>query len=529
MTLTRPAYQVTVGSYSKGWEYTVTAGELVDELNPLDPDYAPVQLVDGLRLTWGYDPQQYIGQLVPATCSFALVAPSYELPLVDPGDHVWIHLDRPGPGVDELIPYVHLDGVLADDPVVTPTGDEARGVMLSMIATDLVVSIAEVLIDDPNPWPIEGIVFDRLPRIATIGGFNIALHPLYNLATALGVVTVSNRAALGLVGDVLGSLYQGGQQLVLRAVREPYTDLPDAGDMYVGDETSPVTFLLDRLGVEARMQTPYQLTTIGGVYDIAGTYTSKERRAGNLSELDGGVIIDACDLERDPTSWRKSRADATNQVKLVGLDAAGNEASIVDGYPDLIKTHGANTRVVQTQAYVTDPALNTDEAFGVYLPDRTAAVPSWSIDSFVLRTKHMSDAELDDYAPRFYPHVQGRDLTTAGLLQIPLAILGIAPGYTPVDPGGSSGYGHGDPVDVQGTLIGATFTISKGELTIAGAVRNEVLRPAVDVESSVVDGALTYAELAGSPTYASTAYRAGGATRRIDPRITYRDMTLIGL
>lgn len=521
MTLERPAYTVEVGSYTAGWEFSATHGLLQPDL-----ETHPVQIADGLTLTWGYDPNAYIGQLVPAQASFSLICPSDQVPEVAPGDLVYVRLYRLGSDGEFPIPYMLFEGVL-DDPVAVPSAYNPlnrRGVRLNLIATDLVTLIAEALVDDSETWPEEGITVHRLPRIAYGAGFNLVTWLGYNMATALGPISVANRSALTLVNEVLASLYLGSQQLVLRARHRAAALFPEAGGLeIIGDPDSPVTFLLDRLGTFSLAQTPYQLVLVPVGIGFTNRVT-RERRTGPISELAGGLVLDACDVLLDPVVYRKSRAAAINQVKLIGLNDAGEDISVTASYPDLVKERGANTREVRSQALLSSPTLNTEQVVGSYLPDRGSASPTWAPDTFVLTTKNMTDDELDAYTPKLFPHIQAAILADSAPIQIPVAILDVAQRYYPLTPA-QADLG-GDRVEITGTLIGGTFQILDGELTFTGTVRNESLRP----EPGVVGGSVSYQDLKDSDDFDVTQFHdVVPDDQHIDPNLSYADFRLIGI
>lgn len=535
----RPVYEVTVGSYSEGWEYTTIQGDVPD---PGDP----VHLADPLALTWGWDPLDYPGQLVPAQAQVALlVATAADLPAIAQGDRLYVHVDRPTAGTP--IPWAHLDGVVTGDPELTRiTGDR---LLLSLIVVDPVAGLAERTISSrtdsytvraavstgsgwtltdvyrPNTLtPNEVEYYDgeyagvRLWRFLWEAGVNLAMdNTLYGvMPDRLGPITLDNAGVLDQVKRVLAAVAETTDTFVLRGVFTPYTDpfftgpLNDAGNDVVtlGDESDDLTFFLMRLPRTGSLQTPLQIVKVGSV----GTATP---RAGRPSALAGGIVLDASSVPTPPLRWRKSRSAVTNQVKLVMLDdPASSEVSELGTYADLVARFGASTRTVTTQLSanvestvwdISNPGVAyPPRDVANYLPDRAAAVPQWTTETLTIITSEWDDTDLDNYAGAFYPHPDPDGSTS---LLRPFTVLDVTESLAVTG-----------QEWIAGQMIGGVLRIAAGDLTIEATVRPEVPRTDVDP--------LTYAELAAHATLSSMAY-AGGATN-LDPTLTCIDFRLIG-
>lgn len=550
-------WTLDVENLTKGWSHSTYSGKTdTPQLSPADP----IVIQHPFKGTWGWS--DYPSGWLPRTVQLELrsySAAAFEsLAPCDPGDlidvHLYHHYYRPGfppdPFWERKGTWFRLVGYL-DEPEAS---QDDRGLVVKLSAADPLARLAEVPVDDPNPWPAESLG-NRLSRIAQAANINIVTrHAFDNLGT-MGPVTVNNKGALPLLQECLAGVQTsvGGKQLVLRGTVGDieYPTLHDQADFdsyLVGDAPAyevdsggfshgvvKPSYVIDVVGRESLMMSPYLLTAAhdlgapgapGGVGLRVATRTSR----GDLWTVStSGAALPAGDVLREGTSWVKSRSEAINQVKLVGVDAAGEEKSVLASWSDLVKSDGPSTRVVQTQRLIDAGAAAV--ATGL-LPDRASAVPDWTANQFTVLTKAFSADELRAYSLTLFPQ------KTPGLLgmQIPIAIVGVD------DLAALTGD------DLSGILQGATVQITrKGQLEVVGQLRNEVLRSSGLKNNLVTYGDLRTEVVANEPaiTWASFTYHSDdavpytGSDRTFDAsqahpsfghdNLSYRDFRLIGV
>lgn len=541
------AWTLDVHNWSKGWTLSTYAGKT--DTPPLDAAH-PVVLEQPYKGSWswsdypnGWTPRQATVQ-VRCLSAAALDA----MGGVDPGDLVdaWLyHEQNTIHGVVKKTWHRCL-GYL-DDPEASQDG---RGLVLKLAVVDPLARLSETPVDDANPWPSESLGA-RLSRIAVAARINIVSLAAYaNLAT-MGPATVNNQGALQLLQSCLAGVQTAaGEQLVLRGT---VAELEETGlgdqvlfdTFYVGQPpgllVDPVSGLsqmypgvpcywIDTVGRKSEMDAAYQLTA---AHDLisggggAGLWVTQRTPVANLYAVEGGAALDAGHVLRDTTTWVKSRSTAINQVKLVGVDAAGEEKSVVAQWSDLVASDGPSTRTVQTARLIDAGAA---AAAAGLLPDRATSVPDWTADAFTFTTRGLTLNELHGYSDKLFP----AGVQAAGM-QIPVAIVGVDPTAALTGP------------DLSGVLEGATVQVADGGvLSVVGQLRNEVLRP-----SGTKSNLVSYADLrtknaapgTGLPwstfTYHSDdAVPYLGTDRTWDAsqahpsfgheQLTYRDLRLIG-
>lgn len=540
-----------VTNYTKGWTFTTYAGKSdTPQLSPADP----VVLQAPYKGSWGWS--DYPAGWTPRQAQLDLRVYSAQaleaMGGVDPGDLVDAHLFHEqlrsvtfGPVVRKS--WHRVVGYL-DDPEVK---QDDRGLVVSLAVVDPLARLAEVVVDDPNPWPAESLGA-RLNRIAQAAGINIVSKSAYAAAATLGPVTVSNQGALPLLQATLDGVLSGGKQLVLRGTvgELEHAGLGDQVDFDTTYSGADPVWLVDpaTLGTSlypgkpvywistvtrvSTMQAPFVLTA---AHDLlappaapgTGLWVAQRTPIANLADVSGGAALDADDVLREGTAWIKSRSTAINQVKLVGLDAAGEEKSVVAQYTDLVRADGPSTRVVQTHRLIDAGALAAATAL---LPDKATASPDWSADQFTFTTKALTAAEVRAYATTLFPYVHTADMT------LPIAIVGVA------TRGAVTG------ADLSGVLEGATVQVdAKGVLSVIGQLRNEVLRPSGSKTNLVSYSELRTETADNAPTIAwstfgyhsDDAVPYTGTDRTFDASqahpsfghevLSYRDFRLIGV
>lgn len=545
------AWTLRVENYTKGWSLETYAGE------PAPADFAPgdVVLTDPFKGTWGWS--DYPNGWQPRTADFELraaTARDVQQLGVDPGDLFDVHLFREFNGLHGLtVNTWHRCVGYLDEPEASATG---RGVAVKLGVSDPLALLAEVPVDSAGvAWPQESLGA-RLARIAAAAGINIASRSAFSALATMGPVTPSNKGALAMLQECLAGVLYNGAQLVLRGsvggieVPELFEqidwDVLYVGNdpMYVLDETTGTSssagnkpvFWIATVGHISHMSAPYVLTAahdLGapGAPAGVGLYVATRTPIGDLWEVAGGAALSAGDVLRDGTTWVKSRASAINQVKLVGVNAAGDEASVVAQYTDLVASDGPSTRTVQTQRLIDAGAPAVAAAL---LPDRSTAVPDWTADAFTFTTRDLTPDELDAYSSRLYPDTDTAAAPPAGM-QVPVAIVGVD------ETAALTGN------DLSGVMQGATVQVTRGVLSILGQLRNELLRP-----SGTKTNLVSYADLRTEVVYnvpaiswsafgyhSDDAVPYTGSDKTFDAdqahasfghvQLTYRDLRLIGV
>lgn len=487
------AWTLELENITKGWQLTTWAGKSDSELTPANP--LLIQAPFKGSWAWGDYPQGWQPRQAQVEVR-ALSAAALEAGApVDPGDlvDVWLYHEANTDHGIRKFTWHRVTGYL-DDPEAL---QDDRGLVVKLAAVDPLARLAEVPVDDPdNPWPAENLG-TRLSKIAQLAGINIITKASWNVGTTLGPVTVNNKSALQLLHECLAGVLINDSHLVLRGTigdREwsQLFDLVTYDTFYFGDDTvwkvDPVSglfvpadrpcYVVDLVGRVSSMDAPYVLTDahdLGAPGAAAGVGLRVATRTpvADLSTITGGAALDAEDVLRETTSWVKSRETAINQVKLVGLDAAGEEKSVVAAYTDLVKRDGPSTRVIQSQRlYGAGAAAYA----ATLLPDRATATPGWTADTFTLTTQALTPDELAAAARELYPHDPNGGVSG---MQVPVAIVDVDPTAALT---GS---------DLSGVLQGATVQIPRGGvLQFTGDLRMEQLRPS-GLKSSLV----TWAQL----------------------------------
>lgn len=491
MTIIRPLYRFSVTNVDQGWTYTIT--HTTDPDTPLVYDEMPgVWLTDGLDMAWGFSNDQVPGPLDPDTCSFRLfVKTAADLPDADPGDIIIAQLDRPGPGVDELIPYMHFDGRASDPALdVSPTG----GIYMSVQATGVFEDFtANVLWEDPPGFEnVEDGILTDLQMQRAIFNYTVNGAYLENLSR-----TFSRHVYLTGTGMTLQDFVSRMEAALIvspstefHALRSTYDWHPVPGEPEAGQPwydaysayARPVQYYFD--------SAPLTLSPPGTLAEDA----DDPDMVILAPAAEGDVTVISARHVQSPTGLRKTRDDIVNDIDIAGIITAGTNVDVRKRYQNLtsIERFGTVTRTVETTATSTGLAAIADG----YLNGPESI--EWSVPELIITTANMDDAELDQLAPVFYPHRPDTPPYSGNLGRF--LILADLPDRIAI--------GAIDALAVQ--LVGAAFHVSEGVITITARVRS---LPPADFTTSV-----TFDDLAASPL-ADTTFTDTGTGHFIDPAL----------
>jgi hypothetical protein len=525
-----PAWNLTVWNHDESWALTSYPGE--DPANNEDTWF----LIDpGLRLagsasiTWQYPDGGYPGQLDPETATFSLwsVDATY-LPAISQGDAFSVELARPTTldlDPQTAVPYITVEG-FAQDPTMRPAvgrlrSGRKRGVLVDVVVTDVRAQLGETLVG-ATPFPTYQEALDRLLALAQAGGFNLSVLSPYLLTNLLGPVDVDNQPALDLLYAVLnGSPWSEALPVLRGVLKRPIevdtfgygTGLGENAWRYPDQEAALFYYLQLLNTVTTVAAQPYRWTVDAGVLHAVPV--------ANPTAISRRLVIPGRAVTLDGISWRKSRADSTNQVRLGGINADGSEASSVAEHADLVERYRPNVRDVASQSlgHYSDGTDALAAVAQTLLPDWDSAKPAWTLPAFTVDLDALTSDELTAIAGKLYPHkvydpaarASGSfsvDGTTA--MDIPVTLLGVDEAYQVT----------GEP-DVHGSLVGGAFTIAGGRLTFTGQLSSRVATTSTDHPTA------TTGARARAASWAAAQLRGGAV--HVDPKLTYRDARLIGV
>lgn len=486
MTLERPAYRVTVENVDEGWTQTIEHRE-----TPPDRDDVEAILIDPLTMAWSFAGGITPAPLDPDTVTFKLWVKSVEfMPAISAGDIIKVDLDRPGPA-DELIPYMHFVGRATDpDAEVRP----GKGITLTVTATSLDTDLQQDVAFSSTDFTSDLTAEYALSVYGSeYSRASFAIHDPLQFARRTypyGSMT------LGEAFDRIAAGATDSAGTFVGVVRSAYGWEPDPAqwnELYPYDDPdAQITYYLEKF----RVGLPAALTLVEDDVDadmvVLGPSDEAVERIATLSAR----FVDV------PATWRKDREDIVNRVEITGVKSSGgapisplteHRSSRSDAASVL--RFGPATREVNT--FVMQSSM--PDVAGAYLK-ASPSVTQWSIPAVTVQTKLMDDDELDQLASVFYPHVE----PNPGVLDRVFVL-------TDLDPDTAIA---GDAVAVQSA--GATFSISRGDLTIALNLRT---LPPADFSTSI-----TFDELAASPL-ADTTFVDTGAGHYIDPALDIDELT----
>jgi hypothetical protein len=474
MTLTRPAYAVTVTNVTHDWTVAVTAGDPFDKA-------APFQVLDSLTASWKFGNYVFPGPMDAAEVSFQLRAKTAAtLPAIDQGDVLVVTLTRPTAGDPKV--YMRFVGRITDlDAVTRPNLD----VIVNVVALD-------PLAEDDTEVVLE-------PDLVTAGeaaaGYVAAAAGLpfsYDPDDVLPIVRLSGANGAGTWWERIAAAgYAAGDEVrILRAD----LDWPADGDTRVG--AGPFRYLLDRweLGLPADAETI--LTVVEDPADHLVVTVAVSPTAGDVVSP---TVLSARHVVT-PTTWRKNRASVVNTLKVTGRDEAGDVAYTAVN-ADLVARFGENSRTVETVAQSGDLVAIA----GTVASTLTARV-DWRTEELTVITKNMTDELLDRLANRFWSAPR-----SAGAHQV-LALVDIA-----------------DDVQLTrstiiSTVVGATFSVAGGDLVIVAAITPRELTLPPGGRSPGV----TYDQWMASP-FADTTTDPSTTHHHLNPAVTYDELKLATL
>lgn len=504
MSLTRPAFEVTVENLDNPWTSTIAAGATPD---PLDGAW----LADGFELQWAFEKLPLPSQLEPETAKFGILADGMaNLPRFELGDRVLIDLVRPT--LTDPIRYMRFGGRITDSNLVT---DAVTGrVLLSLIATDPTAEIAQLDYDTPTEFPFDSSVAVesafRSAHKARSGAlvvystnppqFDDLAQVVYGKDDVTAYDAISRLLAAGLnetpgegfpiqryatVADMIGAGWF-------------YLYNPPTGYPLMTDYTYPWAFYLCPWNRDLTAPLPALFE-----YEFSATDPDQVTTDRNATDPDpdGSVILlDAEHLLNRP-SWKRDRSMAPNIVSVIGHQT-------LDPFDDAAPVIATDSLAQERFGPIARPPIlaDTTEAGAAILAERyLELMPANSADAWQLRdpsipTHLMDDATLDDYAPLFWTE-RAPTIETMGRL---IALYDVE---DDVDPsGGISFY----------DLAGATFSCSGGKLTITPD-----LVPAPGPATAGYSAGPTYDAFGASAFGNATYHDQGGSTDYLDPTLTY--------
>lgn len=505
MTLARPAYKVTVENITAGWSYTATQG---DDSTLGDT----VQLADGFSMGWAFKDGYPANQLDPEQLTFNLRAPTAtDLPATDIGDLLKVVLERPL--TVGTAGYMTFYGRVTDADI---TPRVKLGPLLTITGTG-VTSTSPLVKDSGGVWnaqagPMESpLRIGRLAAISELNLFDPFVTGEQNYEYDLGAVTIDGRPALEVMVEVLQSIGWVNAQVMRGFYGEPNSIWTSYGHLYcrsLGEfgvviaeygseyaEGDRLWFLSQQffdveVAIVEHGDAPYQLVLSSGKLTV--TYTGLDTTDDR--QMSAGLV------ELPSTKWHKDRDAGNNSILYQGIDT-----EVVTAYPDLVEKYGENQRTIDTQVsdFGVTAFRNGAEAVRppfAYLPDPDDALSKYRVDSLVIRTDFMTDAELDRYASTFWPVI---DETTVTESVRRLYLVDLDERFLV---GG---------VALVAKIVGCTFRIAGGKLSIEPTL--SFTTPTV----ATIDDAVTWAQL-------NTAYPTKKWTD-VDPNLTWADVALASI
>lgn len=482
----RPIYRVTVTNDDQGWTETIEHRQAL-------PDDVRRILIDDFQLTWSLEGDQVPARLATDTCKFSLYCrTAADVPAIEVGDVLLVNLDRVGPG-GTLIPYMHFAG-RASDPDATATPH--KGIVLDVDATGFAVDLSpEVDLgnDASVTYQTEGYLVNLVRDQAGVSAifhspavFTRSVRPFGQMPAQDAADRLVAGTANGVRVAILRYAYKWAQWDATGLTND---GLPAGWFGAQGDNPDLAVYLQEWL-----LQLPPPLTLV----EAAGaprrvTLGPDAATVDKVATIPAGVC-------RVPASWSKSRADLVNTTTVIyGVtDSAGTglkEAKAVIKDAASVARYGPAPREVST--FVT---IGSTNAVGGSYQNPAPGTLGWSIPSLTILPELMTDEQLDELAPTFYPHAMPIG-STAGRFII----------LTDLDEDTAVA---GRDVALQ--ITGATFSIAEGRLTIGLQVHA--------VNGADFATAITFNDLAASPV-GDVTFDDTGAGHYIDPAVDIDELT----
>lgn len=505
MTLTRPAYQVTVENLDNAFTQTVTAG---DSFDPADG----VWLADGLELTWNFEDTPP-ALLEPETATFAILADGIaNLPTFEQGDRVTVSMVRPTAGTP--ITYMDFAGRITDRKLTTDA--KSGRLLLELTATDPTSESTNYPVD--NGLPNSTIVYSGWADL--VGRPVNSRRWLYSASTPFPLPPIDDRFGL--------AVFHGGVSTVGEALPKTlYAGLNDTYGFpvhrYVAKAagiTAPGWRYQDPVSGDTPVWAfymaqwlPQLVGSLPALFEYAYTagQTDKVTAAPTTDPLDPDAssltVLDACYLP-DGANWVSDRSDAPNQITITGVDTVTGDvtAPVTRRSASAQARYGVITRTFDTWAI---PA-NLDALAARYLAlCPKASADAWQFGDTSIDTHLMDDATLDAYAPLFWTQRE----PTPGVMGRLLVLANVDPD---IDPTGGYLLAH---------LAGATFTAEDGQLFITPQLV-PALMPAIT--AGMTPGP-SYDDFGASAFGDARYHDPGGTTDFIDHGISYEKAKLTTL
>ncbi len=442
-----------------------------------------------------------------------------DVPAWEPGDVIRVRVCLPKvdfladpPAVD---PDWHTDTLLDDSGVwadvtlilsepITARAVRGGGLLVTYTLMDPITALTGLPVTtirgaEEARFRYQDLVADNVP--ATLFGYPVDTSAVDLHATNPAGPVILTGAALG---DVLTDLLAGVNNDTTGAGGIPS---PALAFNHTTETWVWVTRTSRRGSSDA--STPYALTVVAGL----ATRVDKDIDAVNTPQEDAipEVFLPATHVPLDGVSWQHTRG--TNTLQLDTLSDAGDPTTYVHTFDTLVGRHGARARHVATmREHPSDDPLVDDAALArAYLGDTAAASPQWQADQVTVRTAAMTDSELIRSWQAFQI-VLGGATAAAGSSGVQLGVVDVAAAWG-VGPNGG---------DLHGTVIRWTLDIGGGELRILADLLPYVPAPGPQGVGTNPDSALTYQDVADTPSLAAITYA------EVDPALTYYDFRLIG-
>lgn len=501
MTLTRPAYRATITNHTRGWTRTVTAGDTPD------PEL-PVQLLDGLQVSWQSQDSRPFTQLDPSSVSFTIAAKSVgDLLDVDYDDEVSVVLERPTAGAP--LPIARVFGPVSDLSLNTSVRDLLQDGHTAVTHAVTVVDPLSLLdtpvtIDEVAATSVEGF-FDlegATARALALASLPSARDTTYIAAYPWHFLIADNEP----VRELVEKVHNGVRDLTERAIpilRAAHRwDVPPSNYEFVG--TGPYRYFTDYWTIDTATPLPlFRVVAAGRIVGVQRTATNDAQSA---------VHVLSASLVDGTATWIKNRRRGLDTQ--LTMTAPGDAAQ---GEPTLTLTSATapadpttqRTNVELTTGHYPDPdvyrgipglKLALQLQLDARRPTRAYGLPSAS-----LRASIMTDAEWDRHCTRLVPAMLPAD----SVFGRPVVLVDVADDLNPA--GYSSAY-------VQ---WGATLTLARGDVVTQLQLTPRPLAHAATT-AATVNGIKTGA-------LAATRVRAQATGLYLDPRLTYDDLKLATL
>lgn len=491
---------VTIGA----WSVTMDKGDIID---PASDAIAVGPLSATWALTAGYPSQPN-----PTTCSFGLYVPDVATgPQPAQGDRVEVTITTPdhNPALTKILPVLDFVGLVSD----LDAAPFKAGVRYSIVGTDYTSQTAEERIGD-TPWiaeartsrlddiigasdlPLSRFAYTLPPgsvRIddALLGGPDVAARDVDSQPTRDLLEQLFERAGYWTgsaptywtYGDPLYSpsfsappLHTWQRRVVAQSI--------DA----LGELTFPIAALPGG-GPDSSYALPWTVAMVGGVLTMV-------RKAGPPDTSDV-CWIPAHAIPKNSIVWRQDKALNVNRVRATGYPfriGSQTPGSLVAEFPDLVAANGpVEVALDFSDVPLTSPGYADivyqqymtsfiNDLIWLMLGTKYDASPRWGIDEVSVRADAIANG--DEWPRLFNPrthHARTYD-QAAGRFVL---LTGIADQWN-----------LHDRADYFGRLIGATLTLTGGDITWTASLAHRLPVGMGKYVGDPVHSPITYAELA---------------------------------